>query len=430
MSGTRGHSSSTRLVFLLAFCILQCQSFTWVSPALFRKTPIGPLVAQRREAETLTHERNTSYHRFFQTEIALQSRGGGQNDVVSTPKSSLLSNIGKAADKHFFLLGLSLAVSSARLFPKLGTDGGILQPELFLGKYGVGLIFLLSGLSLQTSELTKAVSNIPLNLLIQLSTFLLWPVAIGLPLRYTLTEWFPTFLPAPLVDGLFIMTCLPTTINMCIMLTSASGGNVAASICNAVLSNMVGIFLTPAWLLRFFGTEIRLPFVQMIIKLCRKVLLPVAVGQLLRLTKVKGLYTSNAKFFKRLQEVILLGIAWNAFSNAFYKGMGLTLSQSAFLLVLLPTLHLGSMWFFFQFFSLMKFSPKEVVAAAFCASQKTLAFGLPLVNTIFQGSPNLASYAAPLMFIHPLQMTLGSLLIPVINRYATSQDQPDKAPNK
>lgn len=114
---------------------------------------------------------------------------------------------------------------------------------------------------------------------------------------------------------------------MCIMLTSACDGNVATSICNAVLSNMAGIFVTPSLLLHFFGTEIKLPFVQMVLKLCKKVLLPVgkfalffrsdiwhcrvlilmlsteAVGQALRATKVKGIYEANSKFFKRLQEV-------------------------------------------------------------------------------------------------------------------------------
>ncbi len=158
---------------------------------------------------------------------------------------------------------------------KLGVDGGILRPELFIGKYGVGLIFLLSGLSLQTSELTRALSNMKLNGLIQLAIFAIWPLLIGVPLKALLTTILPNLIPPALVDGILIMTCLPTTVNMCIMLTSASGGNVAASICNAVLSNMAGIFITPALLFQFFGTQIRLPFLQMVLKLCKKVLLPV-----------------------------------------------------------------------------------------------------------------------------------------------------------
>ena len=150
-----------------------------------------------------------------------------------------------------------------------------MRPELFIGKYGVGLIFLLSGLSLQASELTKAVSNVKLNGVIQFTIFALWPFLVGVPLKSVLTSVAPNLIPSALVDGLLIMTCLPTTVNMCIMLTSASGGNVATSICNAVISNMAGIFVTPALLLHFFGANIKLPFVGMVIKLCKKVLLPV-----------------------------------------------------------------------------------------------------------------------------------------------------------
>jgi sodium/bile acid cotransporter 7 len=79
----------------------------------------------------------------------------------------------------------------------------------------------------------------------------------------------------------------------------------------------------------------------------------------------------------------------------------------------------------FKIFSLpvFNFSRPEIVAAMFCSSQKTLAFGLPLINTIFEGNPNLASFVAPLMFIHPLQMTLGSLLLPRISKYTSGENE-------
>ena len=120
-------------------------------------------------------------------------------------------------------------------------------------------------------------------------------------------------------------------------------------------------------------------------------------------------------------QIILLGIVWNAFCNAFSSGLGLELKHSFVLLTLLPTLHLASLGALFKIFSapFLEFSRPEVVAAMFCASQKTLAFGLPLINTIFEGNQNLASYCAPLMFIHPLQMTLGSLLMPMITKYTS-----------
>lgn len=125
-----------------------------------------------------------------------------------------------------------------------------------------------------------------------------------------------------------------------------------------------------------------------------------------------------------IDQMILLGICFNAFSNAFTNGLGLDLRQTAVLLTLLPTLHLLSLGAFFQIFSLpaLGFSRGEVVAAMFSASHKTLAFGIPLIQTIFHGNVNVAAYCAPLMFIHPIQMTLGSILIPALSQY-TSKPQ-------
>jgi sodium/bile acid cotransporter 7 len=124
-------------------------------------------------------------------------------------------------------------------------------------------------------------------------------------------------------------------------------------------------------------------------------------------------------FFAPSTQMILLGICWNAFSNAFSKGLGLEVRHGLVLLAMLPMLHVGSLVVLKRLFELpiWDFTRGEVIAGVFCASHKTLAFGLPLVNTIFEGHSNLAAYCAPIMFIHPLQLVLGSLFIPRYSKY-------------
>ena len=332
---------------------------------------------------------------------------------------SRLTKLRTFASKNFFVLGMVVAASLARAFPALGNNGGVLRPELFIGKYGVTLIFLLSGISLQLFELKQAASNVKLNCLIQAMLFIAWPLLIGLPL----TQAAAGLLPPALLDGILILTCLPTTVNMCVILTAAANGNVATALCNAVASNLCGIFATPALLFRFFGSDIQLPFLDMLLKLSNKVLLPVAIGQMLRATPALYFYANHSNFFKRTQEVILLSILWNAFCTAISSNMGLELRHGLALLAILPVVHIVSLAALFSFLSrpFFNFTRGEVVAAMFCASQKTLAFGLPLVNTIFEGSPNLAAYCAPIMFIHPIQLIIGSLLVPRLERY-TAKD--------
>lgn len=356
-------------------------------------------------------------------------RAGGDGDGAMEKSTNKVSQIATQiidyCNKNYFLVGMVVAVLMAKALPALGKNGGILRPETTIGNYGVALIFLLSGFSLQTSDLAKAISNFKLNGLVNLLLFGFWPFCIGVPLQHLFTNVLPNVIPSGLADGLLIMTTLPTTVNMCIMLTSTAGGNAASAICNAVISNLAGIVLTPLLLLKFFGATIHLPFGKMVLKLCQKVLLPVTIGQLLRTSApAKNFYKAHSKKFKRLQETILLGIVWNAFCNAFTEGLGIQFKHSLVLLGLLPTLHLAALGASFKFFSLpfLRLTKQETIAAMFCSSQKTLAFGLPLINTIFQGNPNLASYCAPLMFIHPLQMALGSFLLPTIQKFTGDDD--------
>jgi solute carrier family 10 (sodium/bile acid cotransporter), member 7 len=124
-------------------------------------------------------------------------------------------------------------------------------------------------------------------------------------------------------------------------------------------------------------------------------------------------------------QIILLGIVWNAFCNTFSNaGLRLELLHAVTLSTLIPLMHLLSLGVLFRAYSLpmLQFTRKEVVAAMFVASHKTLAFGLPLINTIFEGSPNVAAYCTPLMFVHPLQLILGSLFVPSLTRYVEGGD--------
>lgn len=55
---------------------------------------------------------------------------------------------------------------------------------------------------------------------------------------------------------------------------------------------------------------------------------------------------------------------------------------------------------------------------AFCASHKTLAFGMPLLATVFGGGhSDLALLSAPLLVCHPMQLFLGAMLVPRFRRY-------------
>lgn len=268
-----------------------------------------------------------------------------------------------------------------------------------------------------------------LNLLVQFVLFVIWPFCFGIPIQYFGGRLVSV--SKPLLDGLLVLSCLPTTVNMCVILTSTVGGNVASALCNAVLSNLLGIVATPILLFRFFGSDISLPFYDMVMKLMNKVLLPVIIGQFLRakIPSIRSWYSRNEKLLKRSQEVVLLGILWNAFCTAITSQLGVNVKDGIALLTFLPLVHGVALAGTFLFFSwpVFKLTRGEIVAAMFCSSQKTLAFGLPIIQTIFEGNTNLAIYSAPLMIIHPIQLMIGSILVPRLERYMKAPKQENVA---
>jgi hypothetical protein len=47
-------------------------------------------------------------------------------------------------------------------------------------------------------------------------------------------------------------------------------------------------------------------------------------------------------------------------------------------------------------------------------------------QTIFEGSPSLALYTAPLLLLHPTQLVLGSLLTPFFTKYIREDPNPQR----
>ena len=327
--------------------------------------------------------------------------GGGA--AVDTTKP-LPRRITAFVDRNFFVCGMVASVAVAGLSPGPGQ-----ACEKFVGKYAVATIFVLSGLGLKLSELKKAATNTKLNGLTQGANLIAFP-ALMLPVISLLRK---TSLDGRLLDGLLVTSCLPTTVNMCVALTQASDGDVAAALTNAVIGNLLGVVVTPALVFALMQKSVQLPpAAQVARSLGAKVALPVFVGQLLRRSSyIRSMLEKRKTLAKRAQELALLSVVWCAFSAAFGKGLGVSGSDLAALLVGLPLLHVLILRLCLKI-GRTQFDNREATAFAFCASHKTLAFGLPLIRTLFEGSPDLAYYCAPIMVLHPAQLFIGSLFAP------------------
>ena len=89
-----------------------------------------------------------------------------------------------------------------------------------------------------------------------------------------------------LLWGVYALAVFPTTISSCIVLTQLVRGNAAAAIFNAVLANMLGVFVSPLLLTLLLSTEgAAMPMAEVgriFLALGAKVLAPFVAGQLIR----------------------------------------------------------------------------------------------------------------------------------------------------
>jgi sodium/bile acid cotransporter 7 len=318
----------------------------------------------------------------------------------------------------WFLLGMVVATLLAWLWPEPGAKGGALHPEL-ANKLGVALIFLLHGLLLSFAALRAGTMLWRLHLVVQLSTFLLCPL-IGLLTLGLLGDRFDPSLRL----GVFYLCALPSTVSSSVAMTAAARGNVPAAVFNATLSSVLGVFLTPLWVGVVMGASgASLPLGRVILDLALWLLLPLALGQLLR--PLLGTWaTRHKKRINVVDRATILLLVYTSFCDSVKSGVWLgsgvgsllaTFAFSALMLsALLLVMNQVARW--------LGFSPEDRIAAVFCGSKKTLASGVPMARLMFAGQPGLSLILLPIMIYHPLQLVVCGWLA---GRYA-AREAPDE----
>lgn len=329
---------------------------------------------------------------------------GGDAPAPRGALRGVLDDILGFIDRRYFIVGVVLAVALAYLFPTVGLKGGMLRPEISVSWAAPCGIFLISGFTMPTSQLADAAFRWRTHLGLQAFNMGVLPLAM---LGYASALSGLGVLERGLCDGLLVMSALPTTVNMCVALTRAAKGNEAIAIFNAVLGNLLGIVVSPFLLLILVGKTGALPFADACISLCKKVLLPLLVGQLARPVLSTAL-KSRKKALSRTSESLLLLTVFCTFCKTFSDGFGVPALTLAWLFLIVTFSHataLGSAWLVSS-----RLAAKDRVAFLFASTQKTLALGLPLLQIVFQGRADLAVLCTPLLIQHPLQLLVGSLL--------------------
>mmetsp|Transcript_800 Transcript_800/g.1755 ORF Transcript_800/g.1755 Transcript_800/m.1755 type:complete len:384 (-) Transcript_800:254-1405(-) len=341
----------------------------------------------------------------------------------------------RVAKEQWFILSVFAVILLAKFEPTIGIPGGPLKPEIMVKKIGVGLIFLISGLSLKTEELANAAMQVQTHATIQGFSLLFTPFLICTMARVFEASIFPLVGITEggdafsMLMGIKVLSCIPPPVSTGLILTKSVEGNEAVAIFNGTIGAFLGVVLTPLLVMKITGGSADVPVASIMGKLFMTVVLPLLVGQLIKYSGIFPQKKMKAIPFSTFRSLILLSIIYTTFCSTFMKELEISTTGFCGLVVVLFLIQVVNMLLVKQVCEFQGLPRTDVVAAMFCAVHKSLTLGMPITGIVFEGDPKLAVITIPLLIYHPMQILLGSLLVPTLKKWV-SEKVPDAETQK
>ena len=313
-----------------------------------------------------------------------------------------------------FLLGLISMIFLAWLWPAAGIQNGIFSLKE-AANFGVSLIFLFYGLRLSPDKLKSGLSNWRLHLVVQVSTFLVFPLIMLLVIFL-----FARNHSDLLWVGVFYVAALPSTVSSSVVMVSIAKGNVPSAIFNASISSLIGVFITPLWMGLYLSTNSgsgSMDLSSVIVKLIIQVLVPVVLGILLH-HKYGWFAEKNKKRLRLFDQSIILLIIYTSFCESFASKLfsGFSISTLFILGISMISLFLIMFLLIRMICRLFNFNREDSITAVFCGSKKSLVHGTVMSKVLFQQTAGVGIIILPLMIYHALQLMAASIIAQSMSR--------------
>ncbi len=307
--------------------------------------------------------------------------------------------------KHFklpsvdpFLLWLVGTVVVASVLPARGVA---LTAFDLAADAAIVLLFFLHGAKLSREAIIAGIGNWRLHLMTLAFTYALFPVLGLAAARVTGLVIDPS-----LAVGLLFLALLPSTVQSSIAFTAMAGGNVAAAVCSASLSNLIGIVLTPVLVALFInaGGAGEMDGLGSVQKIATQLLLPFVAGHLLRSLIGKWI-DRHKKLLQPVDRSSVLLVVYSAFSAAVVNGvwqkvgpldLGVLMLASGVILAIVIAINGVAA-------KAAGLSREDAIVLLFCGSKKSLVSGVPMAGALFAPA-QVGIVILPLMIFHQLQL--------------------------
>ena len=276
---------------------------------------------------------------------------------------------------------------------------------------GITLIFFFYGLKLSISDIKNDLKNVKLHLLIQFSTFLLFPLLVLIVKPFITSDnghiiWL----------SFMFLAALPSTVSSSVVMVSMAKGNVPAAIFNATISGLIGIVVTPFWIGWFVKQNTgSFEWGSIYLKLMTEILLPVLLGLIIQhFFSYAHIFTKiYSKAFNWFDKIIILLIVYNSFAGSFKAKLFQAVTISDLFLIFFAVIILFIIVYLITGYVSKKLNleTKDAITVQFCGTKKSLLHGTVFSKVIFgSGSISMGIILLPIMVFHAFQILVISLI--------------------
>ncbi|MBJ3815145.1 bile acid:sodium symporter [Shimwellia pseudoproteus] len=301
-----------------------------------------------------------------------------------------------------FTLTLVITVLLATFFPATGVWVGFFDG---LTTAAIALLFFMHGAKLSREAIIAGSSHWRLHLWVMCSTFVLFPV-----LGVLFSWWAPVNVSPEIYAGFLYLCILPATVQSAIAFTSLAGGNVAAAVCAASASSLLGVFVSPLLVGLVMHVHGAGGSLQQVGSIMLQLLVPFVLGHLSR-PWTGNFVARHKKWIGKTDQSSILLVVYTAFSEAVTHGIWHKVGVGTLLFIVVVSLVLLAIVIAINTLVARRcgFSKADEITIVFCGSKKSLANGIPMANILFPAA-TVGILVLPLMIFHQIQLMVCAVL--------------------
>ncbi|KAF7167800.1 hypothetical protein CNMCM5623_000988 [Aspergillus felis] len=340
-----------------------------------------------------------------------------EHEDVSAPEkpsrsglTRVLLGIGELAMDQWFLIvmGILIAFASQIQVPQAHQE----LKQTVINYLAVAVIFFINGCTLPTKVLVENLSRWKMHIFVQVQCYLLTSSTSYGVISAAATN--PQFMDPALLLGIVIMGCLPTAIAFNTIMTNKANGNVALTVAQSTIGNILGPFVTTALIKLYISTNVWytdiLPETSSGFgETYRYVFKQLGLSVFVPLVKKVLLEWKMSK----LGSCALLVLIWSTYDGAFASNAFVEIPSNNMVFTVLILVALFCVWITIAFaVSRVWLSREDTIAVSYLVSTKTPAMGVPLTTIMFVGlsAAEQSRTRLPMVIFQAIQISGSSLL--------------------